>query len=342
MDPHQFDAFSRSLASRGTRRSALRGIGASGVAAGILTAFGVRRATAADTCSLPILMTTSAGPNAGTSMAGTLDLEIGDEGAIDNGSFRTDAGASFAVVGQVTGRAINLRISSDQGAFTLIGTAEIDLVLCRGDAAGVFGGAEDGDSGTWRVDDGSGSGGSSSGGGGSSSDSGGNSSGGGSTGGSDSDSGNSSGGSGDNGSDCASGVICDGVCCQARDGFTPDAMSCDSGCQCTYTCQSAGCPNGGTGHSFTIGCDSRPNALCGEMCNFPDETSCPDTTCADDQQLDPATCTCLDANACGPGQTNCGTADSPDCRDLSVDGDNCGECGKVCPLGLCTNGACGE
>ncbi|HRA47731.1 MAG TPA: hypothetical protein PK819_06665 [Thermomicrobiales bacterium] len=359
MDPERFDAFSRSLASRSSRRTAINRLSASGIAAGLLASLGIRRTYAASgTCSLDITATGSAGPNADTIYTGTLEFEIGEDGAVDKGTFTTDNGNAFDLVGQASGRSLNLRVAlSDDQAMTFTGTADVDLVLCRGAVAGLFAGPDDGDTGSWRT----GSGGDSSSSGGSSgsgSSDGGSSSGGGSSdsgsgGGSDSGGGDSDSGGGDSGSgggdsggggttDCPSGVICDGVCCQARDGFFPDAISCDSGCACTYSCQSAGCPNGGTGHSFTIGCDDRPNALCGEMCNFPDEDSCGGMTCADDEQLDVASCTCISGTACGPGQTNCGTDTDPNCRDLSVDGENCGSCGTVCPLGLCTNGVCGE
>jgi len=352
MDPNRFDALSRSMATRSNRRSAVRGISAGGIAAGLLTTLGLGRIRAADqACAFKITATTSAGPNEGTTYSGMLNMRIGDDGAIDEGSFDTDDGESFDLVGQASGRALNLRITlADDKVLTLSGTSAVDLVLCRGAAAGTFGGPDDGDLGTWRTGDSSGSGGGSGSGSG-----GGASSGGGSSSSGDGGSGNSGGtsggnngggdtGGGDNGSggtsDCPSGVVCDGVCCQPRPGFTPDSISCDSGCACTYSCQSAGCPNGGTEHGLTIGCDDRPNALCGEFCNFPDEESCAGMTCSDTQQLDVATCTCIDAGLCGPGQTNCGTDDSPDCRDLTVDGENCGSCGTVCPLGLCEGGVC--
>lgn len=79
-------------------------------------------------------------------------MQIGDGGAIDQGSFDTDDGTSHPLVGQATGRALNLRITMDQNSvLELNGTADIDLLLCRGGASGTFGGPSDTDIGSWRT-----------------------------------------------------------------------------------------------------------------------------------------------------------------------------------------------
>ena len=278
MDAGRFDALSRSLANRHSRRAAVRGLGAGGLA-GIFAKFGLEHADAAtSTCSLHIFAKTSAGPHKGTTYTGDLTLKIDEKGAIDSGSFDTDDGKSHSLVGQATGRAINLRITlADGKVLALDGTADIDLLLCRGDVSGTFGGPSDTDVGTWRTADkstgaansssgnggGSTSGGSSGAnsggsGGGSSNSGGGNSGGGGDTSGGG-NGGNSTGGGGGGG--CASGVVCGGVCCAPAPGLTADNITCNAGfCECTYSCASAGCDPNGTGTIVnTCGSDPQPH-----------------------------------------------------------------------------------
>ena len=110
-----------------------------------------------------IQATTVTGTHKDTIYTGTLNIEIGDNGAIDNGSFNTSDGANHPLVGQATGRALHLRITlGDSQVLALEGTAANDLILCRGEASGTFGGPDDTDLGTWRTVSGqSGSGGSS-------------------------------------------------------------------------------------------------------------------------------------------------------------------------------------
>jgi hypothetical protein len=339
MDAGRFDAFSRSLANRRSRRSALRGLGAGGLAAGLLTALGVERASAASgTCALTIFAQTSAGPHKNKTYSGTLNLQIGDNGAIDQGNFTTDDGQSHPLVGQATGRALNLRITIAQNTvLELNGTADIDLIVCRGAASGAFGGPSDTDIGAWRTGTGGTSGSSANSSGGSStsggSTSGGsNSGGGGSTGG-----GTSSGGggntSGGGGTTCASGVVCNGVCCAPAAGLTPDSMVCNAGaCECTYSCAAAGCPGNASG-SIVNTCGSDPQPHCHSECNAPADNGCGDTTCADGQTLDVDSCTCVDAN--GAAVDDCGGAK------FSTDPNNCGACGVVCgPTMNCFEASC--
>jgi hypothetical protein len=321
----------------------------------------VEHASAAtSTCSLHIFAKTSAGPHKGTTYTGDLNMKIDDKGAIDSGSFDTDDGASHKLVGQATGRAINLRITLDDGkVLALDGTADIDLLLCRGDVSGTFGGPSDTDIGTWRTADksagnanssGSNSGGSTSGGsstnsGGGSTNSGGGSSGGGgqtSGGGGGDSSGGDSGGGGGGG--CASGVVCGGVCCEPAPGLSADNITCNQGfCECTYSCASAGC---GGGDGFIVNtCGSDPQPHCHSECNVSSDNGCGDMTCGDGQTLDVDSCTCIDDNGGGGGGcvnpfVNCGDNQNPICVDTTSDAENCGGCGNVCPSGQCIEGNC--
>src|SRR4051794_23322680 len=113
MEPNRFDDLSRSLAERTSRRLALRQVGGSGLAAGILAAVGLRKAAAADgdsTCKLTLTARVASGPDATTAFDGALSLTITESGAIDKASLKTADGKRHAVVGQVTGRTVNLRV----------------------------------------------------------------------------------------------------------------------------------------------------------------------------------------------------------------------------------------
>ncbi|MGI8476733.1 MAG: hypothetical protein ACR2OO_10220, partial [Thermomicrobiales bacterium] len=292
-------------------------------------AFGGERALAASgACALKIVAKTAAGPHKDTAYSGTLNLTIGDNGAIDAGSFDRDDGSGAKLVGQATGRALNLRITlADKTVLELNGTAENDLILCRGAASGTFGGPGDMDFGTWRTVDGGSSGTSSGAAGGGS----GNSAGGG-----------SGDGNAPGGADCPSGVVCAGVCCQPAAGLTPDSMVCNAGaCDCTYSCAAAGC--GGGDGSIVNTCGSDPQPHCHSECNVPADTGCGDMACTDGTRLNPDTCTCdptggATKDPCGgTGWTDC----SGTCADLSKDGQNCGSCGNFCgTLMVCSAGSC--
>jgi hypothetical protein len=336
MDANRFDMLSRSLSRRGSRR----GLAAGGIAAG-LAALGIERAAAANTCALQIQATTVTGTHKDTIYTGTLNIEIGDNGAIDNGSFNTSDGANHPLVGQATGRALHLRITlGDSQVLALEGTAANDLILCRGEASGTFGGPDDTDLGTWRTVSGqSGSGGSSgtsnassgSGGGTTNSSSGTTGSGGGGNtsggGGNTSGGGDNSGGGGGGGGGCASGVVCNGVCCAPAPGLSADNITCNAGaCECTYSCASAGC--GGGDGSIVNTCGSDPEPHCHSECNVPGDNGCGDMTCNNDETLDVDSCTCI------PNGGDCGGAD------LLHDANNCGFCGVVCGSGFCQNGVC--
>jgi hypothetical protein len=154
MDVRRFDALSRALAERKSRREAVRRLGAGGLAGGVAVATGVRVAAqdaSNGACVLQFHAETAVGPSTDTIYDGTLTLEVDLEGNIDDGSLET-AGGSFDVVGQATGRGLSLRIElqNDQ-VLTLIGTGEQDILLCRGEIQGEFGGPEMKDLGTWTA-----------------------------------------------------------------------------------------------------------------------------------------------------------------------------------------------
>ena len=329
MESERFDALSRSFADRSTRRKTLKMFGAGGLGAAVLGLTGGKAALAADpkTCVLDLRALVVAGAGTGKSFDGKLTLVINDDGAIDDGDLVTSGGTSHPLVGQANGRALDVRVDLGGGqSLALLGVAQQDLILCRGQIDGTFAGPEFGDMGVWTTakasaSDGSSTGGSASGGsssGGSSS--GGSSSGGGST-------GDTSGG-GDAGGDCASGVVCGGVCCEPAPGLSADNIACNAGaCECTYSCASAGCA-GGDG-SIVNTCGSDPQTHCHSECEVAVEIPCPDVVCDNGDTLDVDSCTCIPAGGsvcadgpCFPGEQCVGG--------ICV----CGATGAMCPDGF--------
>jgi hypothetical protein len=96
---------------------------------------------------------TSAGPSAGVAYGGVLEIAVGQDGAIDEGSLAFDGGPTVPVAGRADGRALSLRVTFPNGdALVLSGTGEDDIDRCTGALSGVFGGPELGDTGSWQID----------------------------------------------------------------------------------------------------------------------------------------------------------------------------------------------
>ena len=168
MDPQQFDALSRTFAHASSRRQAMARAGAAGLLAGLATAFGRGRAEAlpavqGETCRLDIVATVRLGPDATERMQtdvpgelrGEISFTLGPDGAIDAGRFLLDGGPEVPVVGQATGRALNLRAdlqAVQEGlALVLVGTAEQPLNRCTGAVDGYLTGPLPGDLGDWHA-----------------------------------------------------------------------------------------------------------------------------------------------------------------------------------------------
>jgi hypothetical protein len=347
MDPNRFDALSRRTATATTRRDAIRGLAGGGLLAvlGLKAAATAPEAAAATTCTMTWTGNVRLGPDTGVMLVagatqpgelkGTLTLPIGDDGAIAQGQLALPDGTTMTVVGQATGRALNLRLTDGSGRMLVaVGTGEQPITACAGMVDGSLTGPQLGDLGEWHaVASGAtgtttgASGGvatgnpagattnpgatstSTAGGGGTTTD--------------------TSGGGGQTA--CASGVVCNGVCCEGAPGLTPDSITCNGGfCECTYSCQAAGC--GGGDGTIVNTCGSDPQPHCHSECNVPADNGCGDMTCGDGQTLDVDTCTCVDNG--GGGAADCGGAD------LLHDANNCGFCGQVCGSGFCQNGVC--
>lgn len=270
--------------------------------------------------------------------AGTLNLQFGDTGAIDAGSFDRDDGSSVPLVGQVTGRALNLRITlADGGVLELNGTAAFDLILCRGDASGTFGGPKDTYLGMWRTTES-----------GSSGPSGGQSTSGGSTttnaGGDSSNTGGNTNGDGaaNGGGDAQGGTNTDGSCPagQTRCGDTcvdPTSNNdncrtcgffCASGLKCVNSvCVDAGCGSDpGTGAALIV-C----NGICSNVATDQNNCGACGVVCASGAECKDGACACV------AGMVDCAGT----CIDTAINLDNCGACGQACHLAVCVGGACG-
>ncbi len=169
MHPSQFDALSRKLADGVSRRQAVTRFGAVGLLAGLSSALGRERtaqaipAVQADTlgvCLLEIVANIRLGPSAGAilqgnvpgELRGELTFAIGPDGAVDSGRLGVEGGPELPVVGQVDGRALNLRVEvgPDQ-TVVLLGAAARPLDQCTGDVDGLLTGPRVGDLGDWHA-----------------------------------------------------------------------------------------------------------------------------------------------------------------------------------------------
>ncbi len=343
MDPNRFDALTRRTAAATSRRDAIRTF----AGGGLLAALGIKAvqdAAAQGTCTLDWTGNVRLGPDAGAmivpgaaqpgELKGTMTLSLGGDGAIEQGQLTLPDGTSMTVVGQATGRALSLRLTDGSGrVLVAVGAGEQAITACSGRIDGSLTGPQNGDLGEWHAVASGGTGGTTSG-----------APGGAATTNPPAGTGTtnpgttstqapaeSPGGGGDT-SGCASGVVCNGVCCEGAPGLTPDSITCNGGfCECTYSCMSAGC---GQGDGFIVNtCGSDPEPHCHSECNVPDDNGCGDMTCGEGETLDIDTCTCIPDG--GGGQVDdCGGAD------FMNDANNCGFCGNVCQSGQCIEGNC--
>jgi hypothetical protein len=169
MDPSQFDALSRKVASGVSRRQAVARFGTAGLLAGLSGVLGRERTVAAApvlqaatpiSCQLEIVASIRVGPSAGVivggnvpgELSGKLTIAIGADGAIDSGRFRVKGGADLPVVGQADGRSLNLRVDvADDQTLIFVGTAAQRLEQCTGDIDGLLTGPRVGDLGDWHA-----------------------------------------------------------------------------------------------------------------------------------------------------------------------------------------------
>lgn len=89
------------------------------------------------------------GPDTGLSLDGLLALGLSPAGAVDHGQLVKADGTTVPVVGQVTGRAVNLLFTLGRGkTIYRVGTAQHPLAGCQ---PGTLVGPAAGDSGDWAL-----------------------------------------------------------------------------------------------------------------------------------------------------------------------------------------------
>lgn len=154
MDPNRFDRLSKSIANRFTRRQMLGGLGAGGLAAAVLAdpARGADAVTCVYNFEATIDFGSSSTVPSSSEFAGELTITIEPDGAINNARLVKSDGHTWKVVGQATGRAINLRMSVPQtGAFIAVGTGRGPITDCTTAMGGPASGPVRGDIGSWTA-----------------------------------------------------------------------------------------------------------------------------------------------------------------------------------------------
>jgi hypothetical protein len=291
----------------------MRQLGAGGVLGGIGAMLGagtLRAQGSTQTCALPVYAEVYVGPWLGTVYQGTLSLDIGEDGAIDSGILTTLDGASYPLVGQADGRALDLRIDLGNGLLlTLTGTAENDFAICQGAAAGSFGGPEMGNMGTWTT-----------------------------VAGAEITSGGTTpppASATDTPTPCDISILC----------MSPAELSADT-CECecpeaNATCGDICCQVGAECvDAATNSCECPDGAeLCGQACVpscaegelFDDDcecvAACLGVDCGLGESLNLETCECESQILCPAGTVACGDV----CADLDTDPNHCGSCDHDCP-----------
>ncbi|HKU79146.1 MAG TPA: twin-arginine translocation signal domain-containing protein [Rhodanobacteraceae bacterium] len=340
MDGTRFDNWARARAKRLTRRQAVGGAGAAGVAAALGSVLATEAQPAGPTCQMTIQALTSAGPSAGVAYGGVLEIAVGQDGAIDEGSLAFDGGPTVPVAGRADGRALSLRATFPNGdALVLTGTGEDDIDRCTGALSGVFGGPELGDTGSWQIDPAASQ--------------------------LTTPAGASTSGTASTATPTPTATPCPGSACDAP--FVLDASTCECICPdtmtaCGSTCCAAGmeCSNDAPGTCF---CPTGTEQ-CGDGCvpecasgTYLDPTSCTcgpcNLICEDEActSLELDTCECV--TICSPSAPYCCNGLCYDtepvmCNGLCVpaeqtqsDPNNCGPNCEACPTGmLCSAGQC--
>lgn len=343
MDDSRFDALAKSVAHAPSRRTLLRALGGGGLLAGLGVALGHNPAPAdvaaqgqGAACTVAFVGTVRVGPSANQLLAGgttpgelrgQIGFTLDQKGAIAQGLMKFADGSSVPLVGQTTGRAINVRLDlgNAQQVFVAMGTAEQDLTACKGAVDGLLTGPQFGDIGDWH----------------------------GTLGGTAASATATTAAAGATGQNAQFGQpsapnppgaqtgtttttapppsatvtscpacqkLSSGRCAPVTDGTTCATGTCCGGACVDTTSDRANC--GG----------------CGKACSG--VNTCISGVCRLEGGVPPIATT--GTQSCGPGLTSCGGG----CVDISSDPSNCGSCGNVCPaaqsgfVSACASGSC--
>ncbi len=333
MEDRQFDAWSKTLARRGSRRQALKAGGAGAALLGALGLRGARIAEAQDddvpgestqtataaegVCQLQFEADVRVGPSAASNntnrLVGVLAFKLGDNGGITDGTLKLGDGTSYPVGGQASGRSIALRIHVGNRTLVAVGVGDHNVRSCDGEYGGPATGPVRGDLGDWIATAGAAAPATPTAGASATTQAQ-----------SQPTSQPTSASGGDTPANPTT-TPCDLSC---TDPLVVDPGSCT--CVCPgglLVCGAVCCPIGSVCNDAASGNCSCPSGseLCGDTC----------VSCPAGQMLDFNDCSCTD-DPC-PGGALCGTV----CVDTVNDRNNCGSCGNVCSDGVpCIAGSC--
>jgi hypothetical protein len=162
MDPRRFDAWSKALAARRTRRQALA-TGSGAALIGLLGSLTRSRAQQSPglglgedgICRLRFQSVPSFGPSVDSGenapRTGLLEFAVGEGGGITDGRLTLDSGEQYSMIGHATGRYFSMRFDMDGAVLIAIGAGERNVRSCEGAYGGPTSGPLDGDLGGWSA-----------------------------------------------------------------------------------------------------------------------------------------------------------------------------------------------
>jgi hypothetical protein len=329
MNGQRFDAWSRTRVLRLSRRSLGVGVLSAALSRLLPASAG---AQFGPTCRFTVQLTSSVTPGATATAA--MEIVIQENGAIDSGSFDLGQGQPALVVGQTTGRSIDLIVALTDGTMlSLTGQGDTDVSDCNSTLRGHLSNPASAELGTWVAEPGEGTGSEASGQ---------------STQESQTTSGSASSSQSQSSctaTDCSGMLVfdpqmCQCVCppsttpCGQLNCCDPETSCLDPGdglCSCpagTQLCLNLCVPECGEGETLnltTCGCDVEQKQVCTELFFF----------CDDHFECCSGYCAHGVCETC-PGRV-CGDAG---CVDSMTDNNHCGNCNVICVNTTCTGGVC--
>ena len=150
MEGPSFDRWTRTRAAAINRRSLLGASLTAGIGAALTRVAPATAQFAGASCTFDVTLVSSL--NTGQSVSGTLQVDIGSDGAIDKGSLTLKGQAAAPVVGQATGPSIDvLATLADGTTVSLTGVSGSAISSCNGPIFGILTNADNGQIGTWNT-----------------------------------------------------------------------------------------------------------------------------------------------------------------------------------------------